>query len=119
MQDLEKNSFSVEDKLKFQIQIYHDYGTEYYEKKMWDKLTTEQHATKTFMHLFNFGNSLPRKRSKKKALENYVALSKLLLEKKIFSAKFFFLKVHRLIHNFLQLFFHFLFRGREFPKLDA
>ena len=85
MQDLEKNSFSVEDKLKFQIQIYHDYGTEYYEKKMWDKLTTEQHATKTFMHPI-LGTLYHGKGNEKKAVENYeLALS--LLRKKILLKK--------------------------------
>ena len=34
LQDLEKSSFSLEDKLKFQIQIYHDYGVACYEKQI-------------------------------------------------------------------------------------
>ena len=37
LQDLEKRSFSLEDKLKFQIQIYYDYGVACYEKQMWDE----------------------------------------------------------------------------------
>ena len=81
MQDLEKNSFSVEDKLKFQIQIYHDYGTEYYEKKMWDKLTTEQHATKTFMHPI-LGTLYHGKGNEKKAVISLITFKKKILLKK-------------------------------------
>ena len=38
LQDLEKSIFSLEDKLKFQIQIYqNDYGIACYEKQIWDE----------------------------------------------------------------------------------